>query len=714
MDTKDLINLKKQRIEEEIQKIIPPGFSWSAYPTEKERQKYSPNRSVAEENWREFLGQDLDLIMQVGYIKPTNPEYAKAIGNLRYFGGKLSNYKDFINSGPFFKDPEGSKNFEEACDYIIRFYDLTKIIVRRVEEEQKVSIRRKDLKEKKENQSSEKQKKATKFVSGATKFRPGKRITIKSTKVSGLIPKRTAPQEVLDRISKPQESTVEDSIDAPKKVVSVFGKLTLDLVQINDNLDKIREVIVEDYKKTKERRINETKEYRKRVSDRSKKIGKKDLGDSKKDLKGIVKKYAGSFFSGAGGAIRALALFNMAEALMSGNPMKALGPLLGIGATYLPVIAQTIGGIIAAKVIGGLFKGGRVAPRGRVPRGGRVPSFRLGKFGKLAALGTGALALGAAFLNRDQKDEESSKIEQRLESLKEEQKESVLPEDLVPIPQEDLKKFEDLNKKFEKALEFLMKTIKDNEITDKAKISSSGTSSSGSSSSGGGSKISQELLDSDMNPNMAGYLTRLSYLETRIRNVPNQQGSGAEGFFQAMGPFTQEAIQASGGLSPRSPDFTTAAKSTMSWIYVNNKPAYDAILQGNYDRADELLKGTWPSLPGGSQAQSADVQRKSREYLRGGRSFSTQPPVELPDLNSRIRESRQIPIPISPSVRQYPNIETSPPSSTPIITPIPIQKKSESSPMSMSDQGNVVINHVSTTYSDNLFTLYSRLIYQIV
>jgi len=116
MDTKDLINFKKQRIEEEIQKIIPPGFSWSAYPTEKERQKYSPNRSVAEENWREFLGQDLDLIMQVGYVKPTNPEYAKAIGNLRYFGGKLSNYKDFINSGPFFKDPEGSKNFEEACD----------------------------------------------------------------------------------------------------------------------------------------------------------------------------------------------------------------------------------------------------------------------------------------------------------------------------------------------------------------------------------------------------------------------------------------------------------------------------------------------------------------------------------------------------------------------------------------------------------------------
>lgn len=710
MNIQDLNNLKQQKIQEEVQKVIPPGFSWSAYPSTDKRKK---GHDILDE----FLGQDKDLLIQVGYIQPTNPDYDKALTNLRFFGGKVENYKEFVNSGPFFKDPETSKLFEEACDYIVRFYDVAKIIVKRADEDKDNNLRRiqeqRRLEQESKQETSEKQKKATKFVSGATKFRPGKRITIKSTKVSGLIPKRTAPQEVLDRISKPQESTVEDSIDAPKKVVSVFGKLTLDLVQINDNLDKIREVIVEDYKKTKERRINETKEYRKRVSDRSKKIGKKDLGDSKKDLKGIVKKYAGSFFSGAGGAIRALALFNMAEALMSGNPMKALGPLLGIGATYLPVIAQTIGGIIAAKVIGGLFKGGRVAPRGRVPRGGRVPSLRLGKFGKLAALGTGALALGAAFLNRDQKDEESSKIEQRLESLKEEQKESVLPEDLVPIPQEDLKKFEDLNKKFEKALDFLMKTIKDNETTNQAK-NSSGGSSSGSSSSGGGSKIPQELLDSDMNPNMAGYLTRLSYLETRIRNVPNEQGSGAEGFFQAMGPFTQEAIQASGGLSPRSPDFTTAAKSTMSWIYVNNKPAYDAILQGNYDRADELLKGTWPSLPGGSQAQSANVQRKAREYLRGGRSFSTQTPVEPPDLTPRTRESLQIPTPISPSVRQYPNIETSPSSPTPIITPIPIQKKSESSPMSMSDQGNVVINHVSTTYSDNLFTLYSRLIYQIV
>jgi hypothetical protein len=715
MDTKDLINFKKQRIQEEIQKIIPPGFSWSAYPTEKERQKYSPNRAVAEENWREFLGQDLDLIMQVGYIKPTKLEYTNAIGNLRFFGGKLSNYKDFINSGPFFGDSEGSKNFEEACDYIVRFYDLTKIIVRRAEEEQKASLKRKNLKEeeKKENQSSEKQKKATKFISGATNFRPGKRVAIKSTKLSGIIPKKPIPSTILDKISKPaeesnvEESNVEDSIDAPKRVVSVFGKLTLDLVQINDNLDKIREIIVEDYKRTKEKNKEETKDFRKRVAERSKKIGKRELGDNKKDLKGIVKKYTGSFFSGTGGAIRALSLFKMVEALVNGNPIDALGPLLGIGATYLPAIAQAIGGIIAAKVIGGIFRPGRGVPgrglpRRGSPRGG-VPGRglpRVGKFSKLLALGAGSLALGGAFINKINKDDDSS-IQKKLDEINKEQKESISPEDLNQIPESDLKKFKSLNNKFEESLDFLMKSMKDEKKKNEDnnnRSSGSAQSSSGGLNPGGGAQIPEELLNSDMNPNMAGYLTRLSYLETRIRNIPNQQGSGAEGFFQAKDPFTEEAIRDSGGLSPRSSNFATASKSVMAWIYKNKRAAYDAILEGDYDSADRLLKGVWPSLPGGDQSQEEAVQIKAREYLKGGRSYSRNM------TNDTISQTR----------REFPSVETSPLSSSLTVLPVPIQQKSEKLPASTTDAGNLVVNNVSTTYSDNYYSLYSKLIYQIV
>lgn len=709
MDTKDLINFKKQRIEEEIQKIIPPGFSWSAYPTEKERQKYSPNRSVAEENWREFLGQDLDLIMQVGYIKPTNPEYAKAIGNLRYFGGKLSNYKDFINSGPFFKDPEGSKNFEEACDYIVRFYDLTKIIVRRVEEEQKVSIRRKDLKEKKENQSSEKKKKATKFVSGATNFRPGKRVTIKSTKVSGIIPKKPIPSAIVDKISKPvEESNVEDSIDAPKKVVSVFGKLTLDLVQINDNLDKIREIIVEDYKRTKEKNKEETKDFRKRVAERSKKIGKRELGDNKKDLKGIVKKYTGSFFSGTGGAIRALSLFKMVEALVNGNPIDALGPLLGIGATYLPAIAQAIGGIIAAKVIGGIFKPGRGVPRRGTPRRG-VPGrgiSRLGKYGKLIALGTGALSLGGAYIA-------SSKLkgqEQRLEDLKEDQKEkkedikskdSQSPKNL--IPQKDLDKFEDLNNKFQKILDFL---IKDKE----GKVKQSRQN-----------RRSEEPSEDQYDSSLRGTVTGGRFNIPKTVSLLKSQGAtddeaiklAAISKYESGGDPNIDTVKS--GLDPSKKNeysiglFQINWKAHKGWLskmgITDENQLRDPVT--NAQAALKLYRDTgptsWSAYNNKVKSSDLKVARRSLNNNSGTSDGSNKPNLSS---DSLVRTR-------SPEIRT--NVET-PPSSrmSPVILPLPIQQQSEKLPASTTDAGNLVVNNVSTTYSDNYYALYSKLIYQIV
>jgi hypothetical protein len=115
----------------------------------------------------------------------------------------------------------------------------------------------------------------------------------------------------------------------------------------------------------------------------------------------------------------------------------------------------------------------------------------------------------------------------------------------------------------------------------------------------------------------AGYLKRLAYLETRIRNVPNAEGSGAMGYFQAMGPFNQEAIAASGGISPRDPDYNRSAQATWAWIQKHNSRAAAAIKAGRYDEADRLLRNTWPSLPGGSQAQSEQVQREARRYLGG-------------------------------------------------------------------------------------------------
>ena len=113
-----------------------------------------------------------------------------------------------------------------------------------------------------------------------------------------------------------------------------------------------------------------------------------------------------------------------------------------------------------------------------------------------------------------------------------------------------------------------------------------------------------------------GYMKRLSYIETRLRNIPNAEGSPGRGYFQAFPPFAAEAISASGGIDPRDPDFNKSAKATAAWIRTYNKRAWAAIRSGRYDEADRLLRNTWPSLPGGSQAQEDKVQRVARRYLR--------------------------------------------------------------------------------------------------
>ena len=117
--------------------------------------------------------------------------------------------------------------------------------------------------------------------------------------------------------------------------------------------------------------------------------------------------------------------------------------------------------------------------------------------------------------------------------------------------------------------------------------------------------------------NWQGYMKRLSYLETRLRNIPNAEGSQGRGYFQAFDAFDQEARAASGGISARDGNYNRAAQSAWAWIEKHNKRAAAAIKAGRYDEADRLLRNTWPSLPGGSQAQPDQVQREARRYLGG-------------------------------------------------------------------------------------------------
>lgn len=473
MDTQNLIDIKKQRIREELEKLVPPGFTLQSHPK---------NRTSIYDNLDKFLGIDETLSREVGYLVATNKGYNEAIDNLRFFGVKINEYKDVANTGPFFNNPKLNKDLEEACNYTIRFYELSKITIKRINDEEDVRLeliqkqREKEKNELEKNQAEEKKQKAKSFFSGATKFRPGTTAKLKVTKLPGIIPKRTVPQEVVEKISKPQlqvEET-EEGIGGSKRIVSALGRLALSLEQTNDNLEAAISKIADDIKNTKDENRKEVDEYRKRVANRGKKIGRKELGSSKVDVSGVVKKYLGSFFSGAGGAIRALALFNMLEAFMNGRPLDALGPLLGIGATYLPQIGGVIAGLLAKKVLGGLAgaaRGGAVARGGvTAARGARAVAGmpKLGKFGAIAALGAGALALGSGMLSK--KEEESSApqesqgqsaIQTRLDELEAQQKGSTQPQAISPIPDDAISKFDQLNQKFEKALDFLLKKQKE-------------------------------------------------------------------------------------------------------------------------------------------------------------------------------------------------------------------------------------------------------------
>lgn len=118
--------------------------------------------------------------------------------------------------------------------------------------------------------------------------------------------------------------------------------------------------------------------------------------------------------------------------------------------------------------------------------------------------------------------------------------------------------------------------------------------------------------------NVAGYLRRISFLESEIKNVPNSKGSGAKGYFQTKDPFESEAIAASGGKSTRSADYATSAAAVWAWIKKHRPQAAALIEAGKFAEADKILNRTWAALPGTAQSRPAGVQKEAMKYLTGG------------------------------------------------------------------------------------------------
>jgi hypothetical protein len=413
------------------------------------------NGKVGDRTWDSLKakltgGKDSSGTQYSSFVNLTNADADKLIKNLKKYG----KYPQVNQTG----GAGGYENLQKYQEWLVEEF-LEKPFQQQTNqkiEDAAIESRLKEIQE-------QKKQKAQSFISGATPSAQVNKVSAKTTTISSIVPKKTVPQEVVDKIiaQSTEDGGENETIASPsKKVVSSLGRLTLDLVQINDNLDKIKDVIAEDYNQTKEKNKKEIEDYRKRVANKGRKFSKKDLGNDKRSLKDIIKPFVGGFFSGVGGSIRSLAAFNLLDALVSDNPLKAFQSLMGIGITFIPQIGTMIAGAVLKSLLKGFGKGvvGGGGMRGgpmRSPRG--VGGGGIGKFGSMMALGTGALALGGAYLasQQDETDPQANDGQTRLEQVTAEQK-ALTEKGLVSIAQDDLKKFEELNKKFEKSIDLLL------------------------------------------------------------------------------------------------------------------------------------------------------------------------------------------------------------------------------------------------------------------
>lgn len=456
-------------------------------------------------------------------------------------------------------------------------------------------------------------------------FGPGRLRYGRVRAISGIVPKRPIPDELVSKISQSSTTQEEESVASPsKKVVSSLGRLTLDLVQINDNLDRIKEVIAEDYSQTKEKNKKEIEDYRKRIANRQRKLPKKDLGDDKSSLKDIIKPFVGSFFSGVGGAIRSLAAFNLMEALLNGDYMQVFKSLMGIGITFIPQIGTMIAGVVLKSLLKGFGRG--MMGRGRMPMGrpgrmmGGAPG--LGKFGAVMALGTGALALGSAFAaSQDTGGEDQT----RLEELTAEQK-ALTDKGLVSITQGDLKKFQDLNKKFEETLNILLKKSKPGgDMTDKSPES---TAPGTAPMTGDIGQVTSAVED----PNVKAFLDTLANVESggkynvsvggatfsdmsRHPEMYNPElGSDAAGRYQFISTTFKPIAQRLGltDFSPRSQDLAAVQ-------YLKDLGVLDEIMTGDKAKIEDVIRrlrgSKWTGLKRYGAGQGFEFfQRRKQQY----------------------------------------------------------------------------------------------------
>ena len=552
------------------------------------------------------------------------------------------------------------------------------------------------------------QSRVSRFISGKSSgknFLSGAPVA-KITRLSGILPKRRIPEEVLSKSSR----FSDDGIETSGGSISALGRITLDLEIINNNLGRIASIILQDYKDTKETNRKEVEEYRKRISNRGRIFGKKELGDRKTDLLGGIRKFVGSFFSGTGGSIRALAMFNLLQGLMTGDPSKIIGPLLGIGLTYIPAIVSNIVSGVAGGLAGRMFGGGAKVAEEAAPMVAKTPKLtKLGKFGKNAALAGVFATMAAALLNKGQDSQQ-----QRLQDLTAEQKGSVSPENLQPITQDDLKRFEQLNKKFEAALDFLMgKGGPQPQETGPGRgattpinpnIDTSGKFSGSTAAQQAFTYFkSKGLSDEDTAAIVGNLLQEDSTLDPTKVNPT----SGAKGIAQWIPENWAglEAFAQSKGLDPNK------RETQLQYVYYQFATGGGGMklstLQGTRGlEAKTLGVRKQYERPGEAEANDAQRLQYAKDVLKlyAGKTApdgATPPPPPTPS-------AAPAAAPAAP--RNLPPVG----SGAPRVRIVTVPTGAESPQASQAVGTNDVVPGIDTTYPENFLALYSKLIYQIV
>lgn len=551
---------------------------------------------------------------------------------------------------------------------------------------------------------------ASRFISGTSRRSKFGLFTTPNIRNISIKLKKSIPQQVLDKL-RPTESKDDDQITTSQRDVTSLGKITLNLEQTKNNLEKIFQIIADDYKTARETNQKEVNEYRKRIANRGRVFTKKELGDSKTDLLGGIKKYVGSFFSGTGGAIRGLAMFNLLEGLLSGDISKIIGPLLGIGVTYLPAIGGAVGLSIAKSFGKGLLGFGRggtavqSATAGAAASGGSALS-RFGKFAGKAGLVAGGIGLASSLFNQNNNQDQT---QNRLEELTQQQKELVQPENILSVPQDDLRKFEELNKKFEKALDFLLAKQKE---TPQRQSRERGGPGPGPGSnipiSGNAPSEMKSLMDLISSPESGGNYEAM-YPSTTLPGATDmtiaevaRTATGPIGRYQQKPEFLEERARAV-GLDPTRDKFTPENQDKITRGHIVN------VLGGDESKIVEQLKKDPSAVKKrlessqftGLQKYGNDFNQLFEGKLKQYKSSSIQPQA-LPPVSSVSRTDNK-------SVAMTP-----PQSATPIIVPMPIPQKGESQPTSTASESNDIVPQIATGYSDNFLTMYSKLTYQIV